>query len=136
MHCCYHSRLIAVIVFAVIGWACKNSIEVNEDENSTKALVVIQLEGDFLNDSVRVGFDSQDLLVGRVRTNYSISLAWSSDVFTVPAGVHSVRISVFTSNTVDWIYPILQDTMTVTANYERQSGQLVFRTYDYLILRD
>jgi hypothetical protein len=128
-------QFAAVLLFALTGWACKNSIGVNQDEDSEKALVVIQLESDFQNDSVTVEFDSQPLLVGRVRTNYSIALAWSSDPLTVPTGVHTVRVSVLINNTVGHTSAYMHDTTVVTVNYDRQTRQLKFLTYDHFILR-
>lgn len=128
-------QFVAILLLAIVSWTCKNSTGLDQDRNPAKALVVLQLETDFRNDSVRVEFDSQPLFAGRVTTNFSIAIAWSSDVLTVPAGVHTVKVSVFANDIVGQVSPDLQDTMTVTANYNRQARQLEFRTYDHFILR-
>ena len=135
MHSHSHIRFIAVILLAAMGWTCKNSIEVNQDEKNRNALVAIQLESDFLDDSVAVEFDSQTLYIGRAVTNYSVNLAWSSQQLIVSTGIHAVRVMVFGSNITSEIFAYVKDTTIVTANYDRQNGQLIFRTYDHFIPR-
>jgi hypothetical protein len=128
-------QLIIILLLASIGLTCKNPVGVNQNEGSKNALVAIQLESDFRDDSVKVELDSRQLFAGRVETNFSIHLAWSSDVLAIPAGVHTVRVSVFVSNIVGHISTDLHDTMTVTANYDRQTQQLEFRTYNRFLPR-
>ncbi len=131
-----YARFVVAVLLASVSWNCKNTVAVNNGESSQNASVWIQLEADFQDDSVKVEFDSQELFAGRLRTNYSISLAWSSDVLIVPAGIHAVRVSVFSGGAASQFFTDLRDTVTVTANYNRQSRQLIFRTVNHIILRD
>jgi hypothetical protein len=128
-------QLAIFLLLAAMGWGCKNSIEVNQDESGKDALVGVQLESDFRDDSIEVEFDSRSMFVGRLSTNYSLALAWSSRLLAVPAGIHTVRVSVPVDSAAGYLFAYMHDTTIVTVNYDRQARHLEFQTYDHSIPR-
>ena len=59
-----------------------------------------------------------------------------SEHLSISAGNHVVKLTVFTDSSSNQISTDIQDTVTVAVNYDRQTRQIAFHTYQYLIMRD
>jgi hypothetical protein len=132
----YFIYLVCAIALAAQSWTCRQSAESCPPVNSAEALVAVELESDFQNDSVKVEFDSQIWFLGRATTNFSVARAWGSGSRTVSAGIHTVKVTVYTDIVMNQLSTDIENTVTITANYNRQTRQLAFRTYNFLIFRD
>lgn len=121
---------ILVLSFLILG-GCK-------DNGSTlqplPAVFRVDLQAQFLNDSVLVLIDGMSAFEGRVTTNYSQGLARSVPV-NASAGRHEVRVKVvhpYTGTEKDTIVTV-KDTMTVTVRLDERSRTLYFDVYPFLI---
>jgi hypothetical protein len=126
------SLFFGLLFLAILNLSCKQSSE----PTSINALSRIDLESDFRNDSVKVEFDSQSLFVGRVTTDHAVSAAWTSSRLDITAGIHTIKLTVYTDSVSNQISTKIQDTVIVAVRYERQTKQINFQMYNYWLMRE
>ena len=94
----------------------------------------IDLQAQFLDDSVRVVVDSRIVFEGRVTTNNILSLAKAIPV-EVPTGEHNVDVQVlhpYTGTDKDTTV-MVKDTLTVAVTLDERSRTLYFNLYPFLV---
>lgn len=122
--------VLSVHLFFLFG--CKKSTE----PNIKNAVLAIDLEGEFENDSVMVELNNELLLQKKVTTNYTVSAAWVSGPMEYPSGNNIIQLKIFDFNLQDNFNFNLKDTLTVKIRFDREAKKIQFSTYDGLILRD
>lgn len=125
-------RKISVLVLPlIILGGCKDN---GSTLQPSPAVFRIDLQSQFLDDSVRVLVDTRIVFEGRVTTNYTLSLAKSLSV-DASTGQHDVSVQVvhpYTGTEKDTAV-IVKDTLTVAVNLDERSGMLYFTLYPFLI---
>ena len=125
------NKLTLLVLPLLILCSCKDD---GVSYHPSAAVFRIDLQSQFLDDSVRVAVDSRIVFSGRVRTNYSLSLAKSISV-DANAGQHDVLVQL-----VDPFWPtqkdttvIISDTLTVAVSLDERSRTLYFYLYPFLL---
>ena len=125
-------RKISVLVLPlIILGGCKDS---GSTLQPSPVVFRIDLQSQFLEDSVRVLVDSRIVFEGRVTTNFTLGLAKSLSV-DPSAGQHDVRVQVvhpYTGTEKDTAV-VVEDTLTVAVNLDERSRMLYFTLYPFLV---
>jgi hypothetical protein len=127
--------IIFSLIFSVYSnffFSCEKSTELSEKE----AVLAIDVEWAFENDSIKVELNNELLLQRRVTTNYSVSAAWISGPNEYPSGNYTVQFEIFDFDLQDKYKFYLKDTLTVLIRFDREDKKIQFSTYDGIILRD
>jgi hypothetical protein len=98
------------------------------------AVFRVDLQSQFLDDSVRVTVDNRKVFSGRVTTNYSLGLAKSISV-DASIGRHNVLVQVihpYRGAEKDTTVSVM-DTLTVAVTLDERSRTLYFHLYGFLI---
>ena len=103
---------------------------------SGPALLLIEVEGDFRGEFVRVWVDGALMREDTATTNWTIGLAWSKSVAGLTSGVHAVRATVRDFAVIDSASILVTDTTTVLIDYDRVARLLKFTRFKGVILRD
>jgi hypothetical protein len=102
--------------------------------DSTEHFLIVELESAFENDSVTVVLDDEVLLNRRVTTDYSINMAWSSNLRVVTGVRHTLHATMaekqlsttFTAN-------LTADTTSMLVEFDAPNNQLTVRQVDGLV---
>lgn len=102
--------------------------------DSTEYFLIVELESAFENDSVTVVLDDEVLLNRRLTTDYSINMAWSSNLRVVTGARHTLHATMaekqlsttFTAN-------LTADTTSMLVEFDAPNNQLTVRQVDGLV---
>ena len=128
--------LVFILVFAIISVLIFSCTKSTEPEIIKNAVLAVDLESAFKNDSVRIEINNDLLVQKRVSTNYTISAAWGSGPKVYPQGNYTLQIEIFNYNLQKKYAFYLNDTLTVCIRFEPQNEKIQFSTFDGLIFRD
>jgi hypothetical protein len=113
--------------------ACEQTTE----SISSDIYVNIEIESAFQDDSVKLTLDNNILLEGRVTTDYTISLAWSSGLKKISRSHHTLHFAVVEFGMHgDYSISTVNDTSTVLLRFDKSTKQITIKQIKGVILRD
>ena len=113
--------------------ACEQTTE----SISPDMYINIEIESAFQDDSVKLTLDNNILLEGRVATDYTISLAWSSGLKKLSRSNHTLHFAVVEFGVHrDYTISTVNDTSTVLLRFDKNTKQITIKQIKGIILRD
>jgi len=124
---------IAFLLLLFSQSGCKQATE----PKASDIYVNFEIEIDFHNDSVKVALDDKILLESRVTTDYTISLAWSSEFQRLSRAAHNLFFTVVEYDVQShYLIDTTNDTSTVLLRFDKITKKISIHQIKGVVLRD
>lgn len=112
---------------------CKHATEAPAPD----VYVLYQIESAFQDDSVRLIVDDKILMQSRVSTNYTVNLAWSSELQRLSRNAHTLHFDVIQYGIQkDYKIDTANDTSSIFIRFNRDTKQISIEQMKGILLRD
>ena len=124
---------IACVVLLTSQVSCKHATETPTPD----MYVIYQVESAFQGDSVRLIVDDKILMQSRVTTNYTVDLAWSSELQKLSRDSHTLHFDVIQYDVQnDYRINIANDTSSILIRFNRDTKLISIEQVKGILLRD
>ena len=124
---------IACVVLLTSQVSCKHATETPAPD----MYVIYQVESAFQGDSVRLIVDDKILMQSRVTTNYTVDLAWSSELQKLSRDSHTLHFDVIQYDVQnDYRINIANDTSSILIRFNRDTKLISIEQVKGILLRD